>query len=317
MDAQCISNTTRVCLKAMEKHFFLLVGLRSLPSGFGRAGLLQCGSACASVSAGGNSSRGLHSGVGGLGSWVAGLCVGGVCGSPGGLGVLWGVGLLAADVCGLPGVEGGEACLAGGSVAGVCGRSGGGGGPVLREPGLCPSVGACGRLGGEWGGRGRGCGAGFACGVSVYVFACRGAFVWSRVGWEVWRRSLPSSAAAARISQMHVRIWCTSWSVVGRGYFRGGLRPMRRRTLWTAWYPQVRGSCGLGGGVLPHVGARLYLCVRGGDGPDPGLGPCGRPAPLDPLGQAEQGQSQVVACPPRGDLSQGAGWGLVQQTSRT
>ena len=24
MDAQCISNTTRLCLKAMEKHFFLL-----------------------------------------------------------------------------------------------------------------------------------------------------------------------------------------------------------------------------------------------------------------------------------------------------
>ena len=24
MDAQCISNTTRVCLKAIEKHFFLL-----------------------------------------------------------------------------------------------------------------------------------------------------------------------------------------------------------------------------------------------------------------------------------------------------
>ena len=24
MDAQCIFNTTRVCLKAMEKHFFLL-----------------------------------------------------------------------------------------------------------------------------------------------------------------------------------------------------------------------------------------------------------------------------------------------------
>ena len=24
-DAQCISNTTRVCLKALEKHFFLLV----------------------------------------------------------------------------------------------------------------------------------------------------------------------------------------------------------------------------------------------------------------------------------------------------
>ena len=27
MDAQCISNTTRVCLKAMEKHFFLLVSV--------------------------------------------------------------------------------------------------------------------------------------------------------------------------------------------------------------------------------------------------------------------------------------------------
>ena len=27
----------------------------------------------------------------------------------------------------------------------------------------------------------------------------------------------------------------------------GGLRPMRRRALWTAWYPQVRGCCGLGG----------------------------------------------------------------------
>ena len=25
MDAQCISNTTRVCLKALEKHFFLLI----------------------------------------------------------------------------------------------------------------------------------------------------------------------------------------------------------------------------------------------------------------------------------------------------
>ena len=40
---------------------------------------------------------------------------------------------------------------------------------------------------------------------------------------------------------MRVRTWCTSWSVVGRAYFRGGLRPTRQRTLWTAWYPQVRG----------------------------------------------------------------------------
>ena len=63
------------------------VGLRFLPSGFGRAGLLQCGRACASACAGKNSSRGLHLGVGGPGSVVAGLCVGGVCGSPVGVGV--------------------------------------------------------------------------------------------------------------------------------------------------------------------------------------------------------------------------------------
>ena len=47
---------------------------------------------------------------------------------------------------------------------------------------------------------------------------------------------------------MSLRIWCTSWSVVGRGYASSGLRPARQRTLWTAWYPQVRECCGLGGG---------------------------------------------------------------------
>ena len=41
-----------------------------------------------------------------------------------------------------------------------------------------------------------------------------------------------------------------------------------------AWYPQVRDCCGLGG-VLPRVWARLVLFVGGGDGPDPGHGPCG------------------------------------------
>ena len=59
---------------------------------------------------------------------------------------------------------------------------------------------------------------------------------------------------AARISQMRVRIWCTSWSVLGSGYFSRWLRPMRRRTLWMGWYPQVRGCCGLGGGFLPCEG---------------------------------------------------------------
>ena len=40
------------------------------------------------------------------------------------------------------------------------------------------------------------------------------------------------------------------------------------------------------GGVLPRVWACLDLCVGGGDGPDPGHGPRGWPAALDPLGQA-------------------------------
>ena len=78
-----------------------------------------------------------------------------------------------------------------------------------------------------------------------------------------------------------------------------------------AWNPQVRECCGLRGGVLLRVGACLDLCGGSGDDSGPGHGPCGQPAALDPLGQAEHGQSQVVARPPRGDLSQGAGRGLV------
>ena len=66
-----------------------------------------------------------------------------------------------------------------------------------------------------------------------------------------------------------------------------------------------------GAGVRPRVRACLDLCMGGGDSPDPGHGPCGRPAALDPLGQAEHGQSQAVARPPRGDLGQGAGRGFV------
>ena len=52
------------------------------------------------------------------------------------------------------------------------------------------------------------------CVVSVYVSARRGALAWSVVGRAVWRRSLPSSAAAARIWQTSLRIWWTSCSVV-------------------------------------------------------------------------------------------------------
>ena len=148
--------------------------------GSAELGSCNVGGRAASASAGGNSLRGLHSGVRGLGSGVAGLCVGGMCGSLGGMGVPWGVGMLAAGVCGLV-----PARLAGrGGLWGVSGRSGGRGGPVLRDLGFCVSVGAGEPLVGEWGWRGRGCGDGFACSVPMYVFAFRGAFVWSRLGRE-------------------------------------------------------------------------------------------------------------------------------------
>ena len=156
------------------------------------------------------------------------------------------------------------------------------------------------RPGGKQGERGMGgdCAGGGGV-VSVYVSACSGALVWSVVGRVVWRRSLPSSAAAARISQRSMCIWCTSGSVVGRGYASSGLRPTRRRILWMAWYPQVRECCGPGGGAVPpRVWACLVLCVGGEYGPNPGHGPRGWPASMDPFGQAEHGQSQVVARPP-------------------
>ena len=59
--------------------------------------------------------------------------------------------------------------------------------------------------------------------------------------------------------------------------------------------PAGEGVLWSGGGGLPRVRACLDLCVGGGDGPNPGHGPRGWPAALDPLGQAEHGQSQVVA----------------------
>ena len=106
------------------------------------------------------------------------MCGGPVCGSLCGVGVPSSVGLFSAGVCGLAGVGGDEARSAEGSVAGVRGCSGGGGRLLSRGPGRCALVGLCGPLGGEWGGRGRGCGAGFACGVSVYMSACSSALVW-------------------------------------------------------------------------------------------------------------------------------------------
>ena len=60
---------------------------------------------------------------------------------------------------------------------------------------------------------------------------------------------------------MSMRIWCTSWSVVGRGYASSGLRPTRRRILWITWYPQVRECCGFGGGGSFRVYGPALICV--------------------------------------------------------
>ena len=113
------------------------------------------------------------------------------------------------------------------------------------------------------GSEGEGAWAGIARGgvVLVYVSTRSCALVWSVVGRAVWRRRLPSSAAAGRISQTSLRIWCTSWSVVGRGYASSGLRPARQRTLWMAWYPQVRECCGLGGEGSFRVSGPASICV--------------------------------------------------------
>ena len=119
---------------------------------------------------------------------------------------------------------------------------------MSRGLGVRAMVGVCGSPGEQREGRGMGGDCVVRCGVSVYVSARRSALAWPVVGRAVWRRSLPSSAAAAGISQTGLRIWWTSWSVVGRGYASVGLRPTWLRTLWMAWYPQLRDCCGLGRG---------------------------------------------------------------------
>ena len=104
-----------------------------------------------------------------------------------------------APLGGLLSVGGGEGCPAGGCVAGVCWCSGGWGRPVSRGPGVRAMVGVCESPGEQREGRGLGGDCSTGCVVSVYVSACRGALAWPVVGPAVWRRSLPSSAAAARI----------------------------------------------------------------------------------------------------------------------
>ena len=181
-------------------------GLWPSPSGLRWAGVLQCVRWCGLASAGGKSSRGLHSGAGGGGPWSSGVCAGGVCGPLGGVGVPRGAGLFSAGVCGLWSVEGGEGCPAGGCVAGVCWCSGGWRRPVSRGPGVRAMVGVCGSPGEQREGGGMRGDCAVRCDVSVYMSARCGALAWSVVGRAVRRRSLPSSAAAARISQTSLRI---------------------------------------------------------------------------------------------------------------
>ena len=150
-------------------------GLWPSPSGLGWAGVLQCVRLCGLVSAGGNSSRWLHSGAGGGGPGSSRVCAGGVGGPLGGVGVPRGAGLLSAGVCGLSSVGGGEGCPAGGCVAGVCWCSGGWGRPVSRGPGVRAMVDVCGSLGEQREERGMGGNCAVGCVVSVYVSARRGA----------------------------------------------------------------------------------------------------------------------------------------------
>ena len=233
-------------------------GLRSSPSGLGWAGVLQCVRLCGFASAGGNSLPGLHSGAAGGGLGFQG-CVRGAC-----------AGQWARWAC--HGAWGSMPWVCAGSWVSEVVKG-------VRRVGLwraCAVIWA-GRVGPCRGARGCACvgrrvgsgegGAGEVIArvggvVPVYVSACRGALVWSVVGRAVWRRSLPSSAAAAQISQTNLCIWYTSWSVSGRGYASSGLRPTRRRILWMAWYPQVRECCGLGAGPSACLGLPRFACGR-------------------------------------------------------
>ena len=59
--------------------------------------------------------------------------------------------------------------------------------------------------------------------------------------------------------------------------------------------PAGEGLLRSGGGVWPRVWAGIDFCVGSRGGLNPGHGPRGWPAAVDPVDQAEHGQSQVVA----------------------
>ena len=131
-------------------------GLWPSPFGLGCTVVLQCVRLCGLASAGGDSSRGLHSGAAGGGPGSSGVCAGGVCWPLGGVGVPRAAGLLSTGVCGLSSVGDREGCPAGGCVAGVCWCSGGWRRPVSRGLGLRAMAGGCGSPGEDRGARGTG-----------------------------------------------------------------------------------------------------------------------------------------------------------------
>ena len=93
-----------------------------------------------------------------------------------------------------------------------------------------------GRVWATWwrvGREGQGMGGRVRCGRWALVFARGGAHVWCCVG--LVSSSSHSSAALASILQMRVCTWCSSWSVVGEAYFRGGVRPTRQKNRSMVW----------------------------------------------------------------------------------
>ena len=205
-------------------------GLRSSPSGLGWAGVLQGVRLCGLASAGGNSSRGLHSGAGGAAPGFSGVCAGGVCGPLGGLGVLWGAGLPAVRVCGLWCVAGGEGCPARGSLAGVCCCLGRRGGPVSRGPGVRALVGVCGPAAGKRGGKGHGRGLRGGGGV---LCRCMCPLAVARLCGQLWAGRLP------RPRQEFRRHACVFGAPPGQWWEEG--------TLALGQGSRGGGSCGLRG----------------------------------------------------------------------
>ena len=292
-------------------------GLRSPPSGLGLAQLLQCVRVCGLVSGGGEQfvwaafgGRGgtgleFQGGVRGVcaGHWAGWVCRG-VCGS-------------SLRVC--------AGCRVWGMVR-AARREGlwrasvvvwaGGGGPFRGARG-CTRWWAC--VGRQVGSGEGGAGVGVALGVWGWVPVC-GVGVWARLQ----RRACVVTCRLGGLEEK-LALFC------GRGkdfadecaylvhlLVGGGKRVLQWWANVHAAEDPVDGVVSAGevvlwpgGRVRPRGGACLDLCVGAGDGADPGHGPCGWLAALDPLGQAEHGQSQVAARPPRFDSGQSAGWGFV------